>query len=245
MSVLKKNINEFNDDVKANAGYLYTTHQALSSVLANKRICESTDPFMDEFTTLVDIGCGDGVYTSELKARFPILDIEGIDPAEKAIASAQVKYPHITFRAMSILQENITQTIRKFDAALFRGVLHHLSDPQLAIQNALTIAETVIIVEPNGNNPLLKIIEKLSPYHRKHEEQSFTSRQLESWCIQAGGVVVHKEYLGFIPFFFPELPTRIIYIFQPTIERLPLIRVFFSAQIMLVCKRASLTAKQP
>ncbi len=239
MSIAKKNITEFNDDVKANDGYLYTTNPPLSSVLANKRISDEVNKYISESNTLVDIGCGDGVYTGEIKKQFPHLEIEGFDPAQDAIVSAQKKYPDIKFKVVNILQENIEEASGKFDIGIIRGVLHHLSDQELAIKNSLKIAGTVVIVEPNGNNPILKVIEQLSSYHRKHEEQSFTYWQLKDWCENAGGVVVSHKYIGFIPFFFPESLTKAIYFIQPFFEKIPLIREFFSAQIVIVCKNRS------
>lgn len=61
----------------------------------------------------------------------------------------------------------------KFDLVFFNGVLHHLEDPNKAIEIASKFADEMIIVEPNGYSPALKIIEKASKYHREHEEQSF------------------------------------------------------------------------
>ncbi len=237
MQIAKKNIREFNDDVKNNSGYLYTTHEALSSTLANKRISEAVAKYIGTDTkTLVDIGCGDGVYTAEIKHNFPRLEIEGFDPASEAIALAGEKYPDITFRVMNILDEDAGKREEKFDIGILRGVLHHLPDQELAIRNALAISRTLIIIEPNGNNPILKVIEQLSPYHRKHEEQSFSYSSLRDWTLVAPGEVLSHEYIGFIPFFFPTFLTKVIYFFQPFLERIPFVREFFSAQIVIVAK---------
>jgi len=237
MSIAKKNVAEFNNDVKTNDGYLYTTNPTFSSLIANKRMSEAISKHLGLHRTMVDIGCGDGVYTNEIKRTFPLLEVEGFDPAEDAIALAQKKYPKITFRAINILQEDIERATRKFDVGILRGVLHHLSDQELAIHNAFKIAETLIIMEPNGNNPILKIIEKVSPYHRTHEEQSFTFWQLKKWCEGAGGKVVSHEYVGFVPFFCPTFFARVAYFFQPLLEKIPLVKEFLSAQIVLVCKK--------
>lgn len=238
MDIEKKNVSEFNDDVKANGGYLYTTNPTLSSTYANKRISDALAQYIPkECRTLVDIGCGDGVYTNEIKERFPDIAVEGFDPASEAIELAQKKYPNIKFSVMNILSENIEKETHQFDVGVIRGVLHHLPDQQFALENAFKICETIIIMEPNGNNPILKVIEKVSPYHRTHEEQSFMFRTLRKWTEQAGGEVVANDYVGFIPFFFPDLPTKIIYFFQPMLEKIPFIREVFSGQIIMKCKR--------
>jgi hypothetical protein len=91
----------------------------------------------------------------------------------------------------------------------------------------------VLSIEPNGNNPILKLIEKLSPYHREHEEQSFSARALRRWSKDAGGEILSLEYVGFIPFFFPTLPAKVIHRVQPGLEQVPLLRDVVSGQIVL------------
>ncbi|MEZ4901482.1 MAG: hypothetical protein R2822_06830 [Spirosomataceae bacterium] len=61
-------------------------------------------------------------------------------------------------------------------------------------------------MEPNGNNPILKLIEKTSKYHIEHEEQSFIEFSLKKWIKNAGGKVTNWSYVGYVPFFFPDGP---------------------------------------
>ena len=129
--------------------------------------------------------------------------------------------------------------MKKYDIGLINGVLHHLDDQATAIKNSFYYSDTLLIIEPNGNNPILKYIEKHSRYHIEHGEKSFTMQELDSFVKQAGGEIVKKERVGFVPVFFPELPSRIIYFFQPLLEKIPLINLFFSAQIILVCKKGN------
>jgi hypothetical protein len=98
------------------------------------------------------------------------------------------------------------------------------------------------IYNPNGNNPILKLIEKLSPYHRRHEERSFSSRTLKKWCKEAGYEVERLNYVGFVPFFFPALPAKIIYFFQPFMEKIYPLKKYFGAQIIILCRKK--TVKQ-
>ncbi len=242
MTPTKNNVEEFNGDVKANGGYLYTTNPTLSSTYANKRITEALAAYIPkDCKTLVDIGCGDGVYTAEIKQMYPDIEIEGFDPAVEAIYTAQKKYTNIKFSVMNILSEHLDKETHQFDVGVIRGVLHHLPDQEFALKNAFKICETVIIMEPNGNNPILKVIEKVSPYHRTHEEQSFMFRTLKKWTEQAGGEVIANDYVGFIPFFFPDFPTKIIFFFQPFLEKFPLVREILSGQIIMLCKRRATT----
>jgi SAM-dependent methyltransferase len=239
MSTLKKNVSVFNRNVADNGGYLYTTNASLSSILANRRITDAMLALMDDsIHTVVDIGTGDGTYVNDILQQKPHLKITGFDPAAEAIKSATQKYPRIAFFTGDIL--NICPPHvqgKKFDIGLFRGVLHHLGNPQLAIANALTLSDRLLIMEPNGNNPILKVIEKLSPYHRQHEERSFSGRTLKRWCEEAGYEVEQLNYVGFIPFFFPVLPTKIIFFFQPFLEKIYPLKKYFGAQIVILCRK--------
>jgi SAM-dependent methyltransferase len=237
MLIEKRNVSEFNGDVRSNDGYLYTTNPPLSSILANRRISDSIFTLIGHADPIIDVGCGDGVYTAEIKKAFPYRKVEGLDPAADAIAVAKKRYPDILFRVDNILNPETAGTGSSYQTAIIRGVLHHLTDQTLAIRNSFALAPRLIIVEPNGNNPILKIIEKISPYHRKHEERSFSSRTLRGFCEKAGGSVIRLGYIGFVPYFMPAPLAKILHFFQPLLEKMPLIREFFSAQIVMECEK--------
>lgn len=238
MSRLKRNVKEFDQDVDSNAGYKYTTNSPFSSIVANERITKSIIGFLygHKYKTLVDAGCGDGVYSHELKNTFPEISIEAFDPAAKAIKLAQKKYPSIKFYVGNILDIKSLPN-KTFDVAVIRGVLHHLPNQELALKNAFQIAREVIIMEPNGNNPILKLIERTSRYHIIHEEQSFSIGKFRQFFKNAGGEIKHLEYVGFVPFFFPTFFAKILFMMQPVLEKIPMVNKYFSAQIMIKARR--------
>ena len=237
MISIKRNVEEFNSNVVDNNGYLYTTNAPLSSILSNKRISDAIIELIPEnIKTIVDVGCGDGTYTIDIAIRKPNAKVSGFDPAKEAIVLAKKQNPQLFFYEGNIL-DNTTLKAEKFDIAVIRGVLHHLSEPELAIKNSGLFADKIIIVEPNGNNPILKIIEKTSSYHLKHEEQSFSSNTLKNWCAKNNFDVKHLDYIGFIPFFFPTILTKIIYFFQPYLEKIYFIKKFFGAQIIIYAEK--------
>lgn len=237
MKEVKNNVNVFNRDVQANQGYRYTTNAQFSSLVANLRLTKAILANIPSgLKTLIDIGCGDGTYTNELKRIRNDLNIAGTDPAEKAIDHAKKNYPDIDFFISNILiPESFIN--RYYDLAILRGVLHHLSDQQEAIKNTLSLANYMLVIEPNGNNPVLKYIEKHSAYHIEHEEQSFTTNQLINWCSNAGWQISATQYVGFVPMFFPGFLSRIIFFFQPLLEKIPFLRFYLGAQIVILCKK--------
>jgi hypothetical protein len=109
-----------------------------------------------------------------------------------------------------------------------------VQDQAIAHMRALT--DKLLLVEPNGNNPIVKIIERLSPYHREHEEQSFTVQQLVRWCKDAGYARIRVTHIGFVPCFCWEPLARVLYAMQPFLEKIPFVNTYLSAQIVLFCE---------
>jgi 2-polyprenyl-3-methyl-5-hydroxy-6-metoxy-1,4-benzoquinol methylase len=237
MSSVKENVNVFNSDIESNQGYKYTTNARFSSIVANKRLTEVTLANIPAgVKTVIDIGCGDGTYTNELFQARKDLVFEGTDPAAKAVAHANRQYQGIQFFTSNILEQE-SFSGKHYDIAVIRGVLHHLSDQQKAIQNTASLADNMLIIEPNGNNPVLKYIEKHSAYHIEHEEQSFTTRQLRHWCEASGWKVIKVQHVGFVPYFFSTPLSKIIYFFQPLLEKIPVLRYYLGAQIVILCSK--------
>jgi SAM-dependent methyltransferase len=233
----KQNVSEFNSDIKENSGYRYTTNAPYSSIVANRRITKAILAAVPAGTaTILDIGCGDGSYTDSLKLALPNATVTGFDPAAEAVSIARKKFPGIDFVLGDLLNPS-TFPGQKFDVGVLRGVIHHLPDALAGISNATQLSDKIIIIEPNGNNPILKWIEKNSRYHIDHEEQSFSSRQLVQWCRGTGFQVTKIDFIGFVPMFFPSVLARIVYFFQPFLEWFHPLKKYFGAQIIIVYEK--------
>ena len=88
----------FDRDVELNEGYRYTTNAPLSSRLANERLTDATLELVSlTGRTLIDVGCGDGTYTSELARRGSPSEVVGIDPSPGAVEVAARRYPDLRF----------------------------------------------------------------------------------------------------------------------------------------------------
>lgn len=236
---IKQNVGKFNNDVLVNGGYQYTTNASYSAVVANQQMTKAAVTRIPKgVQSLIDFGCGDGTYTVELARSFPNIEIVGVDPAIDAITRARNLTPLVTFRVANLL-EPATLPQRVFDVGIIRGVIHHLPDGPLGIKNAARICKTLIVIEPNGNNPIVKWIEKHSQYHIEHEEQSFTTQELLSWCQSAGCKHVRVDYIGFVPMFFPAFWVSIIRFLEPLFECIYPLKKYFSAQIVLTCAKDS------
>lgn len=215
----------FDADAAACGGYRYTTDASLSSRLAYRRQTEASLAVADfRDRRVLDIGCGDGAATLELLDVAAPASMEGIDPAPAAIEAARGRDPEgkVSFAVASAY--DLPYPPGAFDVAVLRGVLHHLDDPERALGEALRVAPRVVVVEPNGFNPGLKLLERVSPYHVEHGEKSYAPSTLDRWSRSLGGRVERRVFAGFVPMFSPDPLARAMKRLEPLVENVPLVR---------------------
>lgn len=238
----KENVNRFDADVKATGSYAYTAEK-LSSQLANGRITEAIAaayPFRGK--RVLDLGCGDGAYTV-LFAALGVESVLGIDPAATAIEAATRRAEaanvadRISFSTGNIYELGNLLDEGRFDVVVLRGVLHHLPDAARAIAALSAFKGSVVVLEPNGCNPVLKLLEKFSRYHIEHEERSFLPSTIEGWFKSAGFSIQHSSLINLVPMFCPDWMARPLDSLGPVVEKLPLVRAVACGQSLIVAKR--------
>ncbi len=227
----EKNVIRFDQDIRENKGYLCADLDKLSCRFATTRITQAVNIFAElKGKRVIDLGCGDGTFVFEFLKHGPAF-VLGLDASREAIRIARKnsKFSRkFHFRVMDIYE--VGKIKGRYDVAVVRGMLHHLYRPQEAIAAISKIADTIIVVEPNGFNPILKIIEKISSYHVAHEEKSFFPTTLNSWFESTGSKVVGYTYCGLVPFFCPDWMATILKIFEPILERIPIAKQLSCAQ---------------
>ena len=227
----------FDRDSALHGGFIYTTNAPLSSQIANRRLSLATREI--KAREILDIGCGDGTYTVELLAKDPPpVRVVGLDPAGEAIkvAAARSRDPRVSFLVGSAYALPFAD--RTFDCAYLRGVLHHMQTPEVAVREALRVAREIVIIEPNGYNPVLKLIERASRYHREHDERSYSSARIRRWITAAGGRVSRLSYVGLVPFFCPDRAARTLKRLEPLAEGTPGLRQLACAVSVIVAHPA-------
>lgn len=105
--------------------------------------------FLDECKVgkLLDVGCGDGKFSSEMQQRGWIVD--GIDFDEKAIRAAKEKYG-LSLRHGDLRQAELSE--QSFDAVTMSHVIEHLVDPVDLLTEIRRISKKgghLIITTPN------------------------------------------------------------------------------------------------
>ena len=240
MSTLKERsgIDPFNTDAGAGEGYVYTTADQFSSRYVLKRHLELIIEMGKlEGRSLIDIGCGDGFSTMKFWDRVHPSRMAGVDPAPNAIKVADAKKGDRPIEFKSFDGKRVPFDDATFDVSILQGVLHHAHDPAGTIREALRVAREVVLLEPNGYNAGLKVIEKVSPYHREHNERSYTRRSLRGWVENAGGKVADEKFALFVPIFSPEWLAKAMKAVEPALEAAPGLRALGCSVYVMRAKR--------
>lgn len=225
----------FGEDVRNTGSYLYYGDK-LSCRFANKRINDGIKSVINfEDKSILDVGCGDGI-TAKYFLQFGAKRVVGIDPVEEAVNAARQRCigENATFEVGDVYSYTHQHDC---EIVAFSRVLHHMPDPAKAIYAASSWADTMLIIEPNGANPVLKIIEKISRYHREHGERSFRSGQIEKWLGAAGFSIDKILFVNLVPMFCSDRIASICKFFEPTIEKIPIIRGICCGQTIIVAKK--------
>ena len=236
--VRRKNVDVFNRDAETNKGYFYTKSLRLSCRLATQRL---TDAILATGClpgrSVLDIGCGDGFFTIRFWDLAQPRSMVGLDPAGHAIAVANTNKGNRPVPFLIGDAHQLPFPDDSFDLALLQGILHHDDNPEDVIREAFRVASEILVLEPNGNNPGLKMIEKTSRYHREHNEKSYTSNQMRRWIEESGGVVAYQQFAGFVPMFCPSVIARTMKALEPVIEAFPVVKKFGCAVTVIVARR--------
>jgi SAM-dependent methyltransferase len=215
----------FEADVAARGGYAYTTDASLSSRLANRRLTDAALAVASfQGKRVIDIGCGDGTYTVELVDVARAREVEGVDPAGEAIRVARERAGDRPIAFAEASAHELPYPDGAFDVAQLRGVLHHVDRPRDALAEALRVAREVVVIEPNGYNLGLKLLERVSSYHREHGERSYMPRTLDRWVGELGARVAARTFAGFVPMFSHDGLARAMKRLERVVEGVPGVR---------------------
>ena len=231
-------VRPFDRDAGEGGGYVYTTNHRTSSQIALQRHLDLiAEAVTFEGRSVLDIGCGDGFSTERFFDEGSPRRMVGLDPAPSAIdvATGRRSDPGLHFVVGD--GHRLPWPDDSFDLVLIQGVLHHDERPVETIREAFRVAPEVLILEPNGNNLGLKVIEKASRYHREHHERSYPTRRLLRWVEECGGTVVQKRLGGLVPMFCPDWMAHAAKALEPRVEASSLLAYLGCAVIVVVARR--------
>lgn len=127
---------------------------------------------------VLELGCGDGSFANDiLAANFKSVDAYDMAPAAIERAN-KFKKENIRFHCADITQLEF-ENAQRWDAVFLVAILHHVKDATPTIISRLAkVAKYVIVMEPNGNNVVRKLLELLPSYQRAGED-SFRRKNLK------------------------------------------------------------------
>lgn len=137
-------------------------------------------------SAVLELGCGDGEFAIEVLGR-RFRRVDALDGSRAAIARATARSNpgHVHFHVSDLRTHDYTEGAR-WDGAFLLGLLHHVKPSAAAIVTRLSsVAPRVVVIEPNGDNVMRRLIERL-PSCRRAGEASFRLRELVSLFQRAG-----------------------------------------------------------
>jgi len=144
------------------------------------------------FTSVLDVGCGQGSLLKELYSEHPKIEVHGTDFSKKAIEMASARVPNGQFQFLDLSKRHLDET---FDLVICSEVLEHIIDDQAAIRNLVSMTKNYLVVSaPQGR---MRSFE-LSVGHVRNYEYGELVKKLEKHGLH----IVRVVEWGF-PFYSP------------------------------------------
>ena len=97
-------------------------------------------------TTVLDVGCGDGLIAHLISQQRSDVQVQGID----VLIRPQTHVPVVQFDGQTIPHGDAT-----FDVVMFVDVLHHTEDPMVLLREAARVARRAIVIKDHTCNGFL------------------------------------------------------------------------------------------
>lgn len=170
---------------------------SLTSRFRGKLIINTYKKWLKEGEKVLDIGCGNGVVSSQLQGGLKI-DLTGCDVMSYLIRN--IKFVKMTNQNKLPFKKN------SFDVAMLNDVLHHISwvNQHRILREALRVADEVLIFEVKPT--MLAIITDylINKIHNEDMSVPFTFRSVKDWKRLFNKLNVKCEYLAVKrPIFYP------------------------------------------
>jgi len=125
---------------------------------------------------VIELGCGDGYFAKNILLNY-FSRIDAYDFSETAIAAARTRTKKITFYREDLTTYDFVKD-GSWDGAFLMGFLHHVKGfaPQI-ISRLARACSKVIVLEPNGDNIIRKVLESL-PFYKRAGEDSFRLKEI-------------------------------------------------------------------
>lgn len=101
------------------------------------------------FSSLLDVGCGEGVVSNLISKNFPIVRIVGVDTDKEALSIGSQLYPSLFFVSSDAYFLPFSKS--EFDVVICIEMLEHLTNPSKVLVELFRVArKKVILSVPNS-----------------------------------------------------------------------------------------------
>lgn len=149
------------------------THPVVSAYVLPKieAICRCIK--IENTTSLLDVGCGNGFFTYYFDQ---ICNTQGIDISEKMLRMNPIK------KKFQMDAADLKIADGTFDIVFCHGLLHHVENPERIVSEMKRVSKKyVVMLEPNRNNPFIFLLACFVREERKcfHFSLSYLRRLAE------------------------------------------------------------------
>lgn len=143
---------------------------------------------------ILDVGCGEGYITGEIKHAFPNADVHGMDYSLSAVRKAHADFPEVSFSVADAMKS--PYPAGPFDVAVFNNLWEHVTDPIGLVGRAKEVLRPdgyVIISTPSRfrtPNLLRALLGMPVGMMSKHHVTEYTVGQVKEQLAWAGFDVV-------------------------------------------------------
>lgn len=110
-----------------------------------RRLVELLPEFIPQYSTVLDVGCGDGLISKLLAERRPDISVHGID----VLVRPTTHIPVTEFDGRTIPFPDDS-----FDVVLFVDVIHHTDDGRALLREAARVARRRVVIKDHNRNGL-------------------------------------------------------------------------------------------
>lgn len=95
------------------------------------------------FSSVLDVGCGQGAFLSTLRAEFPHIKPNGVDLSTVAVELARKRIPDGRFWILDTVKKRLNE---KFDLVVCSEVIEHIPDDSLALRSLAAMTGKYLVL---------------------------------------------------------------------------------------------------
>ena len=171
-------------------------------------------------TSVLDIGCGEGLQLEWFQKSFPALRLTGIDVSERRIERAKQRVPSANLIVRSGTGPGLGFAAGSFDRAFCSEVLEHLPQPEQVLANAYDVLRPgglLVVSVPYAQKLVRVICMHCGKITTDAHVNSFDEAKIAGMLREAGFAVLSAR--GYKMVVFPLVRGRLPYVWWKRLQK--------------------------